>query len=84
MVETWKEKKGWNRVKEHLLEAFRWRCQCAQKEKNKGKAMGQITIGIKKEIAKEEEETKKAKSEKIQIRKLTLEKKIWKIITVYI
>lgn len=45
--------------------------------------MGQITIGIRKEIAKEEEETKKADTEGIQIRKITLEKEIWKIITVY-
>lgn len=47
------------------------------------RAMGQITIGIRKEIAKEEEEIKKADTEEIQIRKVTLEKEIWKIITVY-
>lgn len=45
--------------------------------------MGQITINIRKEIAKEEKETKKADTEGIQIRKITLEKEIWKIITVY-
>lgn len=65
-------------MKEHLLEAFRWRCQYAHSEKNKGRAMGQITIGIRKKIAKEEEETKKSgikknTNKKYNVRKGNLE-----------
>lgn len=61
MVETWIEEKRWSRAREHLPEAFRWRCQSARREKKKGRAIGGIITGIRKEITEETEE--------IQIRK---------------
>lgn len=35
MVETWIEKKRWIKLKEHLPESHRWKCQYARREKAK-------------------------------------------------
>ncbi|KAL6268035.1 hypothetical protein P5V15_001117 [Pogonomyrmex californicus] len=42
MIETWIEEKRWNKLEEHMPENFNWECQHAKREKNKGRAIGEI------------------------------------------
>lgn len=47
-------KENWGKVKEKLKE-FRWKVQRARRKNKKGKAMGGMIVGIKKELIKQEE-----------------------------
>lgn len=50
---------------------------------NRGKAMGGIITGIRKEIEEDKENEEKINSEAIQLRKVILDKESWKIVTAY-
>jgi len=56
MTKTWIERKRWDRLKNYLPEDFKWKCQHAKRKKNKGRAMGGIITGIKKDIKEENED----------------------------
>lgn len=51
LLETWVEKRGWNRIKEKLSRGFSWGKQWAAREEKKGRAKGRIIMGIRKERA---------------------------------
>lgn len=59
---------------------YNWRCVPASKEKKKGRAMGGIITGVRKEL-KEEKETVSNKN--IMERKVRIGNEIWRIFTVY-
>jgi len=49
LVETWTEEKGWEKVKERLPGGFVWRTQGVKRKKKKGRAIGGLVMGIRKE-----------------------------------
>ncbi|KYN06857.1 hypothetical protein ALC62_02241 [Cyphomyrmex costatus] len=64
-----------------MPEGWRWKCQLARREKKKGRAMGGIIMGVRKEI--EERNGSEEDVEGIQQREVTIDKERWRIITVY-
>ena len=81
LMETWIEKKEWEDLKAKLPEGWNWKCQEAERKHRKGRAMGGIITGIRKElveiIGEREEE------EGIQERRIETGGVIWRIINVY-
>lgn len=80
LIETWVDKKQWRRMEENLPDTFNWKCQYAEKEKNKGRASGGIITGVNKKI-KETEVREEIKD--LQEKRIMIEGKVWKILTVY-
>lgn len=51
LLETWINEKGWGRgIKGKLSRGYVWWVQWAEKKNRKGRAMGGMVIGIKREI----------------------------------
>jgi len=63
-----------------MLEDFNWKCQ---ERKNKGKAMGGIITGVKKDIKEEYKNGVEKKTERIQARKIIMRKDKWNIAIMY-
>lgn len=84
MVETFIEEKHWNELEKRILpENFIWKCQYAKRKKIKGRPMGGIITGVKKNIEENEEEVKRTMMEGVQVRRVTIGKDKWKIVTIY-
>ncbi|GLV33607.1 hypothetical protein CBL_20302 [Carabus blaptoides fortunei] len=81
LTETWIEKKQWNQIKEKLPNEYTCKSKHAKRIHKKGRAMGGILTGIKKNI--EEIEIQETVTEELQERKIKLDNEIWSIITIY-
>jgi len=53
MMETWLDRKGWEKIRMRLPNEFNWEAQAAKKKNKKGRAYGGMLLGIKKGIEKE-------------------------------
>ncbi|XP_025073109.1 uncharacterized protein LOC112552323, partial [Pogonomyrmex barbatus] len=80
LTETWVDETQWDKIEGILPDTFIWRCQLATKEKNKGRASGGIITGVRKGLKEEE---LKEDERGIQIRKIWLNNKTLKILTLY-
>lgn len=56
LLETWVEKKGWEKIKEKLPRGFKWEMQPATRRNKRGRAMGGMIMGIKREMVDREKE----------------------------
>ncbi|KYN38116.1 hypothetical protein ALC56_07516 [Trachymyrmex septentrionalis] len=81
LSETWVEEAGWGKIKEKMPDGWRWKCQPARREKKRGRAMGGIITGIRKEI--EERSRSEEEVEGIQQREVVVDEERWRIVTVY-
>ncbi|XP_067208522.1 golgin subfamily A member 6-like protein 22 [Linepithema humile] len=83
LVETWMDKKGWRVVKEKLPRGYEWGVQVAEKKNKKGRAMGGIIMGIKKEMM---EKGKKIEMERegLIIGRIRKGKQKWRVVGVYV
>lgn len=53
LSETWVEEKGWDKVKGRLLGGYEWAAQMAKRRNRKGRAMGRMIMGIRRELMEE-------------------------------
>ncbi|XP_018343269.1 PREDICTED: uncharacterized protein LOC108749206 [Trachymyrmex septentrionalis] len=81
LSETWVEEAGWGKIKEKMPDGWRWKCQPARREKKRGRAMGGIITGIRKEI--EERSRSEEEVEGIQQREVVVDEERWRIVTLY-
>lgn len=58
MSETWLDSKGCERIREYLPKGYVWGVQSAKRRNKKGRAIGGMVMGIKKEIKEKGEEIK--------------------------
>jgi len=58
LLETWIEGKEWGKIKDRMPKGYEWKIQEAKKKKKKGRAMGGMILGIRRDLIgqKEEEE----------------------------
>jgi len=82
LCETWIEEREWGSLKLRLSKRFVWKCQYAVRVKRKGRARRGIITGIRKEIEEINVEEMKA-IDGIQERRLRLEGRLWRIISIY-
>jgi len=45
MMETWLDKKGWEKIKKRMPKEFSWRVQLATRRNRKGRANGGMLLG---------------------------------------
>lgn len=85
MVEPWLDEKGWERIRKRLPKGFKWEIQEAKRRNKKGRAMGGMITGVKKELGERVEKVKK-REEREGIRELNIRigNKTWNIIGVYV
>lgn len=82
MLETWLEKKRWKRIKNKLSGEFEWETQLATKRSKKGRAMGGITMGMKKEL-KMKGKRMRQRGEGMVEWKVMIGKEIWNVGGIY-
>jgi len=58
LIETWMEDKEWEKIRRFVPKGYVWRTQWAKKRNKKGRAIGGMAMGIKKELIDKENETK--------------------------
>jgi len=85
LCETWIEEREWGSLKLRLSKRFVWKCQYAVRTKNKSRAKGGIITAVRKGIEEiNVEETKAINGiKRIQERRMRLEGRLWRIISVY-
>lgn len=82
LLETWLEEKEWRKIKRKLPKGYVWRIQWANRKSTMGRAIGGMTMGINKEIAKKERGTEIGKEGFIMGR-INRGGDRWKIIGIY-
>ncbi|XP_071648500.1 uncharacterized protein [Temnothorax longispinosus] len=83
-METWLDKKGWEKMKEKLPKEFGWRVQIANRRNKKGRACGGMLVGIRKGIEEIKEGRGREEEENRVEVKLRIGEEIWKIIGIYV
>ncbi|XP_024868964.1 caldesmon-like [Temnothorax curvispinosus] len=84
MMETWMDKKGWEKMKEKLPKEFGWRVQIANKRNKKGRTCGEMLVGIRKGLEEIKEGRGREEEENRVEVKLRIKEEIWKIIGIYV
>ncbi|KAL6421075.1 hypothetical protein ACFW04_013599 [Cataglyphis niger] len=77
-----KEVKGWNSSRGYLPKGYRWEAQLAERRNKKGRAMGGMLVGIRKELKVEEVKVKKRNG--LMEVALKVEGRKWNVIGVYV
>lgn len=82
MTETWIEEKDWERLKEKLPKEFVWKSQMAKRRNRKGRAVGGILLGVKKNLTmvRVEEEEEEGRI----VCKIKREEELWRIVGIYV
>ncbi|XP_046145496.1 trichohyalin-like [Osmia bicornis bicornis] len=87
LMETWLEKKGWEKIEGGLPKGYRWEAQLAERKNKKGRAMGGMLVGVKEglmgkegKIIKEEEEEKGG----LLTMEFTRGEEKWRVVGVYV
>lgn len=83
LMETWMEDKEWEKIRQRLLQGFEWKVQMTKREKRKGRAMGGILMGIRKDLL-EEGTSIEMKEERILMGRVKNGRKRWRIVGVYV
>lgn len=83
MSETWVDEKGWERIKDNLLKGYIWGKQLAKGRDRKGRAMGGMAMGIRKELMEKGQEIKLERERSMEGR-VRVARERWRIIGVYV
>jgi len=74
--------KGWERTRGRLPKGFKGKVQIARRRNRKGRACGDILMGIRKELTEEEEEA--GEKEGRIICRLKVGKEKWRVVGMYV
>jgi len=83
LMETWVDKKGWESIVGKLPRDFRWEVQWASRKNRKGRAVGGMLLGVRKEMVTREEKEWKER-EGIMVKRVRVGGEWWRIVGVYI
>nr|XP_034194960.1 nipped-B-like protein B [Osmia lignaria] len=83
-METWLEKKGWEKIEGRLPKGYRWEAQLAERKNKKGRAMGGM-IGVKEHLmGKEGRIIKEGKRTGIMTAEFKRGEEKWRVVGVYV
>lgn len=82
MSETWVDEKGWGKIKSRLPDGYVWESQPAFKRNRKGRAIGGMVMGIRKEVIERELKIESGK-EGVMVGRVIQGKEKWRIVGVY-
>jgi len=83
MVETWIDRKGWKGIMGKLPRGYRWGMQWATRKNKRGRAMGGMVMGIRRELFEKGKEIM-TENEGMIVGNVKLGKQIWRIMGIYI
>lgn len=83
LSETWVDEKGWERIKNNLPKGYKWGKQLAKRRGRKGRAVGGMAMGIRKELMEKGQEIKSGR-EVLMEGRVRVGRKRWRIIGVYV
>lgn len=83
MIETWTDDKEWERIRGFMPKGYVWRTQWAKKRSRKGRTIGGMAMGIRKELIDKEKEME-IEEEGLIIGSVRRGKERWRIIGVYV
>lgn len=81
MMETWTDDKDWERIRQFVPKGYVWRAQWTKKRNRKGRAIGGMAIGIRKELIDKE---RGGNRRGMIIGSVRRRKERWRIIGVYV
>ena len=81
LIETWVEQKNWENVKRDLPADWKWKYFPANRTKKKGRAIGGIVTGVKRELNEFSEGL--INKQNVQERRVELDGKTYRFITIY-
>lgn len=82
MTETWLEEKGWERLRGRMSRGYRWEVQLASRKNRKRRAMGGMSMGVRKGI-EVIEGVEGRETEGMIMRMVRIGEEKWRIIGVY-
>ena len=82
MSETWMEEKEWGKIKKKLPKGYIWGTQWASRKSKKGRAIGGVIMGIRKEIAEKGGRIETGE-EGVMVGRINKEGDRWRTIGVY-
>ncbi|KAL6419634.1 hypothetical protein ACFW04_013719 [Cataglyphis niger] len=82
LSETWLDRKGWDSARGYLPKGYRWEVQLAERRNKKGRTIGGMLLGIKKEL--KVKEVKVIKRNGLLEVELKVEDRKWNVIGVYV
>ncbi|XP_067206638.1 uncharacterized protein [Linepithema humile] len=83
LVETWMDRKGWKKIRERLSQGYEWGVQLAKRKCKKGRGIGGMVMGIKKELW-EKGSRIEVKREGMIVGRVNTGREKWKVIGVYV
>ena len=84
MSETWLDEKNWLTMKSFLPKGYMWRMQEAKKEQAKGRAMGGMVSGVRRELGAEEKKDREGEEkERSMVRRVKIRKEIMAVVFMY-
>lgn len=83
LLETWMNEKGWRGIKGKLPRGYVWGLQWAEKKNRKGKAMGEMVMGIKREIVEKGKRIETGKEGMI-VGRVIVGEQSWRVVGVYV
>ncbi|XP_029163724.1 golgin subfamily A member 6-like protein 22, partial [Nylanderia fulva] len=82
LTETWMEEKSWKKVRRMLPKGYIWGVQGASRKNERGRAIGGMIMGMRKEIAEKGEEMEMEK-EGFAIGRVKVGGERWRVIGIY-
>lgn len=77
------DEKGWERIKNNLPKGYKWGKQLAKRRGRKGRAVGGMAMGIRKELMEKGQEIKSGR-EVLMEGRVRVGRERWRIIGVYV
>ncbi|XP_036143369.1 golgin subfamily A member 6-like protein 7 [Monomorium pharaonis] len=83
LSETWADTRGWEKIRDRVPKGYEWGVQKASRKNRKGRAMGGMVVGIRKELSDRESKIVEI-GEGLVSAGIKIEKESWRIVGVYI
>ena len=77
------EEKNWSKIENRMPRGYKWTRQWAKKKNRKGRAMGGMMIGVRDEMAIQEEEIRED-NEGVMCRRVKAGREVWIVVAVYV
>lgn len=85
LVETWLEKKGWDKIRDKLPREFKWEAQIGNRKNRKGRAMGgMLVVGVRKGMEEIEEGNQDEVEEEVVTKMVKIRREKWRVIGIYV
>ncbi|XP_036148384.1 uncharacterized protein LOC118647469 [Monomorium pharaonis] len=83
LLETWADEKGWEKIRDRVPKGYEWGVQKASRKNRKGRAMGGMIVGIRKELGDKGRKIVEL-GEGLMSVEIKIGRESWRIVGVYI